>query len=117
MDAVVSGSATAATAMQSSVRGRNATLRTMVGNTAVDLGSASFAQSRSGVLGTGTSVKANINSLSSADPFQASATAAGAANGQTATLSAFAISTAVSAAPIGSTQAFSSINSFSSKSR
>jgi hypothetical protein len=86
----------------------------MVGNIAVDLGSASLAQSRGGVLGTGASVNAEIYSLARANPFEASAASTGTANGRTATISAFAMSTAVSAAPIGATQALSSTTSFSS---
>jgi hypothetical protein len=114
MDVITAGSATAATALQSSARGRNATLSTMVGNIAVDLGSASLAQSRGSVLGTGASVSADIYSLASANPFEASAASTGTANGRTATISAFAMSTAVSAARIGATQALSSTTSFSS---
>jgi len=114
MDIVTAGNAMAATTMQPAARGPHATLASMFGNTAVDLGPASLAQSRGGVLGTGRLVKADIYSVAGADPFQASAGSNGLAMGQNATLSAFALSTAVSAAPVGASQAFSSMTGLSS---
>jgi hypothetical protein len=113
MDIVTAGNAMAATTMQAAARGPHATLASMVGNTAVDLGPASLAQSRGGVLGTGRLVKADIYSVAGADPFQSSAGSNGLAMGQNATLSAFALSTAVSAAPVGASQAVSSLTGLS----
>lgn len=113
LDIVTAGNAIAVTAVQAAARGPHSTLSTMVGNTAVDLGSASLAQSRGGVLGTGRLVKADVYTVAGAGPFEASTGSNGRAMGQNAALSAFAISTAVSAAPIGASQAFSGVTALS----
>jgi hypothetical protein len=114
MDAVSAGAASAATALQSVASGSNAKLSSMIANTAVDLGSARLAQSRGNVLARGTSINADIYSISNANESAAISSAGGAASGQHATLRSIAMTTAVSAAPFGSAQALSSTSSFSS---
>jgi hypothetical protein len=113
LDIVSAGRAVAATAVQSSARGQNATLSTFVGNTAADLGSAAIAQSRGGVFARGASVSADIYSISNADPFAAFSGSSGAASGQSATLHSLAMTSAVSAGPFGAIQSLTSTTSFS----
>ncbi len=113
LDIVSAGSATAATAVQSSARGRNATLSTFIGNTTADLGSAAIAQSRGTVFARGASVSADIYSISNADPFASFSGSSGAASGQSATLHSLAMTSAVSAGPFGASQSLTSTTSFS----
>jgi hypothetical protein len=113
LDVVSAGSATAATAVQSSARGRNATLSTFVGNVAADLGSAAIAQSRGSVFARGASVSADVYSVANAHPFAALSGANGAASGQSATLHSLAMTSAVSAGPFGASQSLTSTTFFS----
>jgi len=104
MDAVTAGNATAIAALQTSAVGRNTTIRTTVANTAAERLHGSLAQSRTGVLATSTgkaSVATDVINQSSADghgPAQiATASTAGSASGDSATVRSANITTAISA--------------------
>jgi hypothetical protein len=103
MDVVTAGSATAIAVLQTSSAGRNTTLRTSVANIATDLPHVSLAQSRTAVLATGAgnaSLAADVINQSTAGghgPSQvATASTAGSASGDRATVSSLGITTAIS---------------------
>ena len=104
MDAVTAGSAKAVTAFQTSTVGRYTGIQTSVGNIAAESPSRSLSQTRTGVLATGggnASVATDVVNQSAANghsPAQiASATTAGSASGDTATVHSVDVTTAISA--------------------
>jgi len=104
MDVVTAGSATAITALQTSAAGRKTTIQTSVANIAADRPHGSLAQSRTAVLATGAgraSVATDVINQSSADghgPAQiATASTAGSASGDSATVRSANITTAIKA--------------------
>jgi hypothetical protein len=130
MHAVTAGSAQTITALQASAAGRNSAIRTSVGNIAAENLQGSFAQSRTGVLATsagGASVATDTLSQSAADghgpPRIATASVAGSASGDAATVRSAAITTAVNAqlgsghSSIGVTESLANITSFSASGR
>ena len=103
MDAVTAGSAIAGTALQTTVAGRQTATQSSVSNIAADRLKGSLAQSRTAVLATGAgkaSVATDVINQSSADghgPAQvATASAAGSASGNTATVHSLGVTTAIS---------------------
>jgi hypothetical protein len=104
MDVVTAGNAKAITAFQTTAAGQHTAIQTMVGNVAADRPTGSLAQSRTAVLATSTgraSVTTDVINQSSADghgPTQvATASTAGSASGDSATVRSANITTAISA--------------------
>jgi hypothetical protein len=103
MDVVTAGNAKAIAAFQTTVAGQHTAIQTMVGNVAADRLNGSLAQSRTAVLATGAgkaSVATDVINQSSADghgPAQvATASTAGSASGNTATVHSLGVTTAIS---------------------
>jgi hypothetical protein len=130
MDAVTAGSATAIAALQTSAVGRNTAIRTIVGNIAAGRLNGSLAQSRTAVLATGAgdaSVATGTFNQSAADGHGsgqvATASTAGSASGDTATVDSVGVTTAVSASgrsgrsSIGIAESLAHVTSFSASGR
>jgi hypothetical protein len=104
MDVVTAGNAKAITAFQTTVAGQHTATQTMVGNVAVNRLTGSLAQSRTAVLATSAgkaSVATDVINQSSADSHGstqvATASTAGSASGDRATVFSVGITTAISA--------------------
>ena len=130
MDVVTAGSATALTALQTTVSGQHTASQTNVSNIAVDRRLGSLAQSRTAALVSGTgkaSVATNVVSQSAADghgPAQfATASTAGSASGATATVRSVGITTAISASAgpghstVGIASSLANVTAFSASGR
>jgi len=126
MDVVTAGNAKAITAFQTTVAGQHTATQTMVGNVAADHLTASLAQSRTAVLATSTgraSVATDTINQSSANGHGSSqvatASTAGSASGDIATVRSLGITTAISASAgpgrssIGITDSLATVTSFS----
>ena len=103
MDEVTAGSAIAGTALQTTVAGRQTATQSSVSNIAADRLKGSLAQSRTAVLATGAgkaSVATDVVNQSAADghgPAQvATASTAGSASGNIATVHSLGVTTAIS---------------------
>ena len=130
MDVVTAGSATALTALQTTVSGQHTASQTNVSNIAVDRRLGSLAQSRTAALVSGTgkaSVATNVVSQSAADghgPAQfATASTAGSASGATATVRSVGMTTAISASAgpghstVGIASSLANVTAFSASGR
>jgi hypothetical protein len=95
MDIVTAGSAIAAAAFEVSAVGRNSTIQTTVRNIAADRPYFSFAQSRTGVLATGSSVTADLINQSTANGYTAIVESTGMASGNAASVRALNTTTAI----------------------
>jgi hypothetical protein len=130
MDAVTAGSAKAITIFQTSAAGRNTAIQTSVGNIAAERPFGSFAQSRTAVLATGAgnaSLATDVINQSAAGghgPAQvATASTAGSASGDIATVHNVGVTTAIStsAGPghsaIGIADSLADVTTFSASGR
>jgi hypothetical protein len=126
MDVVTAGNAKAITAFQTTVAGQHTAIQTMVGNVAADRLTGSLAQSRTAVLATSAgraSVATDIINQSLADahgPTQiATASTAGSASGDRATVRSLSTTTAISASAgpgrssIGIAESLANVTAFS----
>jgi hypothetical protein len=130
MDGVTAGSAKAVAAFQTSAAGRNTAIQTYVGNITAERPHGSLAQSRTAVLAVGTgkaSLTTDVVSQSAAHgygPAQvATASTAGSASGDTATVRSVGVTTAISASAgsrnssIGIAESLANITTFSASGR
>jgi hypothetical protein len=130
MDAVTAGSAKAITAFETSAAGRNTAIKTSVGNIAAERPRGSLAQSRTAVLAIGAgkaSLATDVINQSAANgygPAQvATASTAGSASGDTATVRSVGVTTAISASgrsgqsSIGITESLAKVTTFSASGR
>jgi hypothetical protein len=126
MDVVTAGNAKASAAFQTTVIGQHTAIQTSMGNIAADRPSGSLAQSRTAVLATSAgraSVATDVINQSSADgrgPTQvATASTAGSASGDRATVFSVGVTTAISASAgprhtsIGISQSLANVTTFS----
>jgi hypothetical protein len=125
MDTVTAGGATAITALQTSAVGRNTAIQTSVGNIAAQGAYGSLAQTRTAVLATGggnASVAADVVNQSTTNgrgsPQVATATTAGSASGDIATVHSVDVTSAVTAGrsaytSIGATESLAYVTTFS----
>jgi hypothetical protein len=130
MDSVTAGSAKAIAAFQTSVAGRHTAVQTSVGNIAAETPHGSLAQSRTAVFATGAgeaSVATDVVNASAANghgpPQVATASTAGSANGDTATVQSVGVATATSASgrsghsSIGTAESLARTTTFSASGR
>jgi hypothetical protein len=126
MDAVTAGGARANTAFQMSAVGQNTAIQTSVGNIAAERPYGSLAQTRTAVLATGSgnaSVVTDVVNQSATNghgPAQvATASTAGSASGDTATVHSVDVTTAVSTSgrpgyiSMGATESLAHVTTFS----
>jgi hypothetical protein len=130
MDAVTAGSAKAVTAFQTSAVGRNTAIQTSVANISAERSHGSLAQSRTALLATGAgkaSLATDVVSQSAANgygPAQvATASTAGSAKGDVATVRSVSVTTAISASAgsphssIGIANSLADVTTFSASGR
>jgi hypothetical protein len=130
MDAVTAGSAKAVTAFQTSAVGRNTAIQTSVANISAERSLGSLAQSRTALLATGTgkaSLASDVVNQSAANgygPAQvATASTAGSAKGDIATVRSVGVTTAISASAgslhssVGIANSLADVTTFSASGR
>jgi hypothetical protein len=122
MDTITAGGAKAVAAFQTSAIGRNTAINTSLGNITFESSYGSFAQTRTGVLATASgnaSVNTSATNQSAAAGQVATASTAGSASGDTATVHSVDVTTATSASglsgsnSIGVTDSLARITTFS----